>query len=200
MKLRGPLLLLLLVPMLAGFDCGSSGDTKLDQCVKLGKAYCQQERAVGCLDPTDPCTSENCYDIFDGKCEATPAEKDKVDHDIKMIIQSKTSCDGLRSVDDYLLGTVMDMASSQCVNGSSYDTVGEMCERMINAYCAKVIELNCSVGSEEVCVSMSWASGEASLGYGFNCTSPDDTRAPVPAQIAGYNEASDEIKNANTCD
>lgn len=119
MKSRAPLLLLLLVPMLAGVDCGSGGSTKLDQCIKLGNAYCRQEIKVECPDPTDPCTSENCYEIFDGTCEASQADKDKINHDIEKIIESKTTCAGLRSVDTYLIDTIDGMTSFDCVSGGA---------------------------------------------------------------------------------
>ena len=201
MKSRAPLLLLLAVPMLAGFDCGSGGNSKLDQCIKLGKAYCSQEIEVGCPDPTDPCTSEYCYDIFDGSCEASQADKDKVNHDIEMIIQSKSTCAGLRSVDEYLIGTIYDMASSDCVSGGVNTTRGDMCDEMITEYCEQAGTLGClETGvTVELCISMSWASGLATFGSGYYCTDPNDTSEPTPADTTGFNAAMDEINSAIGC-
>lgn len=200
MRFRGVMALMLLVPMLGGFDCGNGGETKLDACIRLGKAYCKQEIAVGCPDPTSPCTSENCYEFFDSKCLATAEEIDKVDHDIKMIIRSKSTCDGLRSVDDYLISTVLSMASAECVNSGAYDGRGQMCADMIDAYCDKVVDLGCTMMSRDDCVSMSWVSGMATLGDGYYCSDPNDESSPTPINIAAFKEAMAEIKAADTCD
>lgn len=168
--------------------------------MRLGQAYCQHELTVGCADPTSPCVSEECYDIFDDKCAATDEEVEKVDHDIENIIRSKGTCESLRSVDNYLLDTIYTMASNVCENPSYYDTLGEMCSKMIDAYCEKIIELGCVALSHDACVELSWSLKQGTLGDGYYCINKEDDGAPSAVNIAVYKATMNEIKISNSCE
>lgn len=192
---------ILLVPILAGFDCSGEGGsgTKLSQCIRLGEAYCDQEIVAGCVDPSEPCVSQDCYDIFDDKCKATAEERELVDHDIANIIKPKMDCAALRSVEDYLLDTVWVMSSSKCGNPGAYDSLGTMCGKLIDAYCQKNIDLGCFPVTKSECSQMAFSSAALPMGPDYKCTTPDDDDAPAPENLAYYNEIMLEIKATMVC-
>jgi len=194
-------LAVLLVPVLAGFDCSGDGGsgTKLSQCIRLGEAYCDQEIVAGCVDPSEPCVSQDCYDIFDDKCLATAEEREQVGHDIANIIKPKTECAALRSVEDYLLDTVWVMSSSKCANSGAYDSLGKMCGKLLDAYCQKNIDLGCFPVSKSDCVQMALGSGSMPMGPRYNCTTTDDDNPPAPENLAYYNQIMAELKAATVC-
>ena len=120
----GVTLFLTACPSDDGNDDGS-GETKLEMCKTLWSAYCDSAVRMGCAGAT-MCEAEKhggCESQFDGSCAATTADKEMVEHDIDMIIGSKTTCDGLQSIESYEQDKVDDMKSAGCgTGGGGLDT------------------------------------------------------------------------------
>ncbi len=102
-----------------------SKETKLEMCKTLWSAYCDAALRFDCTD-ADVCEvfkHAECESQFDGSCAATAEDKEMVAHDIRMIIDPKTNCDGLQSIESYEQGSVDAMKSAGCgAGGGGRDT------------------------------------------------------------------------------
>lgn len=140
---------------------GESGETKLEMCKTLWSAYCDAALRMDCTD-ADVCEVNKhraCESQFDGSCAATAADSEMVEHDIEMIIGSKTTCDGLQSIESYEQDKVNDMKTAGCgtggggldtgpVPGGGTDTGGGVVvDPFLNvtAQCQQCVQIQCPV-------------------------------------------------------
>jgi len=190
------------VSMAAFAGCDEDGDTTAqDLCYKLADAYCSHGAGLACGDYSSCYSTRGamCKTMFDNTCKATQANKDKIDHDIEMIIEPMSSCGGLGSIETYLDQTLADMATScQSSNTTGMD-IGLMCENLIASICAKVQTLGCDPSvTLTQCESNLMSSGVMIISD-HSCVSGGDHTAATSAQKTAYDAMMAEVSNATTC-
>ena len=190
------------VSMGAFMGCDEDGDTTAqDLCYKLADAYCSQGAGLACGDYSSCYSTRGamCKTMFDNTCKATQANKDKIDHDIEMIIEPMSSCGGLGSIETYLDQTLADMATScQSSNTTGMD-IGFMCETLIASICMKVGNLNCDPSMTLTqCESQLMSSGSMIISD-HTCISGGDHTAATSAQETAFNSMIAEVNAATTC-
>ena len=182
--------------------CDDDGDlTKRDLCYKLADAYCSHSADLAC-ESYSSCYSESkdgCDDLFPASCKATTADKQQVDHDIDMIIMPHTTCNGLASIESFLIGNMTDMAATCSSSNTTTMDIGFMCETAIGSYCSKMQSLNCdSSVSLTQCESALLSNGLVILSSHV-CTDIGDHSAASSDEKAAFDAIIADINAASTC-
>jgi len=190
------------VSMGAFAGCDEDGSlTKRDLCYKLADAYCNHNVELGCGDYAS-CYDNNegvCNSVIPEGCKATAADSEKINHDIEMIIESKTTCAGLTSIDGYLDHTVEDMAATCGSTDTTGMDIGFMCETLIASICMKVGNLNCDPSvTLTQCESQLMSSGVMVIA-GHSCISAGDHTPGTSAQQTAFDSMIAEVNNATSC-
>ncbi len=96
-----------------------SGSTKRDECKRLLYAFCDHGGKLDCGTSAEVAECKRdmadvCEENFTASCQATDDDVSKVSHDIKYIIKSKTDCDALGGVSEYLGTTLGEIRQGPC--------------------------------------------------------------------------------------
>ncbi len=157
------------------------GVTQLDLCKKLWGAYCDASLNLGCDNATQCRTQKfsDCNALFDGTCKASAEDQEKVDHDIEMIINSKTDCNSLTSIESYEEGTVNDLRNS-CSGNSGGDADADADADIeidpdlnITDSCQTCIQTECP-GMHEACKEQGGCTGFVNEICDCACNASDD--------------------------
>ena len=182
--------------------CDDDGDTtKRDLCYKMSDAYCSHAADLAC-ESYSSCYSESkdgCDDLFPASCKATTADKQQVDHDIDMIIMPHTTCDGLASIESFLIGNMTDMAATCSSSNTNTMDIGYMCEMLIAKICAKVDNLGCDPSMTlSQCEANLMSSGSIIINTHY-CTTSSDHTTGTSAEVSAYNAMTAEVSAASSC-
>ena len=190
-----------IVSMGAFTGCDEDGDTTArDLCYKVSDAYCSRIADLDC-GTYSSCYNENtesCDAMFDNTCKASAENKQKVDHDIEMIITPKTTCEGLYSIDGFLYDSMTDIAVSCGYTGGL--NIGQMCAELITTMCYKyVFDLKCDdTITVAQCTSIWMTQGDIMIDT-HACISGEDSTPATTGQAAAFASGKNEIATYTSC-
>lgn len=199
---------IVLLPVLLFAACemesGDSSTTKKDLCVRLSNAFCERAGEVGCDIQVGTCKSDyrqDCEDMFADDCRATSDSIAQIDHEIKMIIEPKETCEALNSVTGYLSDSLTTLESAPCRSGGSSGenpSLGYLCEELVGEICEKVVDLACTSQSELACANTLLQGSVIRIGS-HACANVTDSTEATDAQKSAFSEAFAEVKDATSC-
>jgi len=187
-------------------DSGNSGTTKMALCTRLTDAYCARAGALSCVTSASQCKSDNrelCQQTFATDCKATAEQVDKIDHDIRMIINPKETCDALASIESYLVQTVSDMQAGACASSgtpaATAKTLGSLCGSITSSTCQKIRSLGCTDTAQNECTTALLNAGTIQIGT-HACTNSSNSTEATADQKSAYDSLSSQIQAASSCE